>query len=129
MMESYRHIQKKYCSKALMLSIIICLCCIALEQVAVGKGLILGCLFSILNFIIMGEVLPFKIDRSKKAVIFISLGSLFFRYILLAIPIVIAIKLSTFNLFSVVVGIFAVQIVLFGDHVYSLIGSVYRKNV
>jgi len=128
-MEGFRNIQKKYCSKALMLSIIVCLFCVAMEQVAIGKGLILGCLFSILNFILMGEILPFKLDKSKKAIFFISLGSIFFRYILLAIPLVFAIKLESFNLFSVIVGIFAVQIVLFSDHMLRLIGSAYRKKI
>ena len=115
-METIRQTEKKYCSRALTFTLMISLLCIAIEQIAIGKGLILGCLFSILNFVLIGETLPYKVLKSKKKTFFLSLGSIYFRYLILAIPLVISMKLDTFNLFAVVGGIFSVQIVLFLDH-------------
>lgn len=128
-MESIRQTQKKYCSRALTLSIIICVFCIAGNQIAVGKGLILGTVFSILNFILMGEALPHRLGKSKKKTFIISIGSIYFRYLILAIPIVIAIKFDQFNLFSAIAGIFAVQIVILGDHLLTFIATMRRKKI
>lgn len=127
-METIRQTEKKYCSRALAITIILSIFFIAGEQIAIGKGLILGCLFSILNFVLMGETLPYRIGKTKKRTLFISLGSIYFRYIILAIPLVVSAKLDTFNLFSVIAGIFAVQIVLFVDHVYIFLASMGRKK-
>jgi hypothetical protein len=48
---------------------------------------------------------------------FIGLGSMLFRYILLAIPLVVAIKSASFDFVAVVGGIFAVQIVTLLDYI------------
>ncbi len=128
-MESIRETQKKYCSRALMLSIIICVFCIAGNQVAIGKGLILGTVFSIVNFVLMGEALPHKLGKSKKKTFVISLGSIYFRYLILAIPVVVAIKFDQFNLFSAIAGIFTVQIVILGDHLLTFFANLRRKKI
>ena len=72
-----------------------------------GKGLVLGAVFSIVNFIVMGEALPMRIGKSRKKTIVISAGSIFVRYFLLTIPLVLAINFEQFNLFSVIIGIFS----------------------
>jgi hypothetical protein len=64
-MESIRQTQKKYCSRAIMAAIFAGLVFILAGQEPVGKGLILGTIFSIINFIVMGEMLPMKIGKSK----------------------------------------------------------------
>jgi hypothetical protein len=127
-MEVIRQTEKKFCTRALMIAIVICLFCMAIEQVAIGKGLILGCLFSILNFILIGVTLPNKLLKSKRKTFFISLGSIYFRYIFLAIPLIVSIKFEEFNLFSTIVGLFTVQMVLIEDHLRSLIKTLYREK-
>jgi CDP-diglyceride synthetase len=128
-METIRATQKKYCTGAMTLSIIVCLFCILAGWIPVGKGLVLGTMFSILNFILMGETLPYRLGRSKKKTFFTALGSIYFRYVILAIPLVVAIKFEQFSLFSVIVGIFAVQVVLLADHLQGFIKNRFQKKV
>lgn len=92
----------------------------------IGKGLILGTLFSILNFILMGETLPGRMNPSVRKTFAKALGSILFRYLLLAIPFVAAIKSDMFNLFSVLVGVFMVQIMILLDHFAHLFRTVER---
>ena len=128
-MESVRETQKKYCSRAIMVSILAGFGMILLGEKAIGKGLVLGSIFSIINFILMGETLPARIASKKRKTFFISLGSIFFRYALLAIPLVMAIKSETYNLFAVVGGLFAVQIMIVFDHTGTLLFNKRKKQV
>ena len=90
--------EKKYCSKALVTAIIFGFPFILGDYAPIGKGLILGTLFSILNFILIGETLFLKIGGySRKRLFTISLGLLLVRFGLLAIPVVIAIKFEQFQ--------------------------------
>ncbi len=128
-MEILRQTQKKYCTRAIGFAFFGFFCFYLVGWIDVGKGLILGTLFSILNFILMGETLPMRIGVSTRKTFFFSLGSMCFRYILLAIPIVMAIKLESFNLYSVICGIFMIQVLLLGDHIINLFLSQYPKQV
>jgi hypothetical protein len=115
-MEPLRQTQKKYGTRALILAIGAGLVFILADHKPVGKGLVLGTVFSIMNFVIMGETLPMRLGQTKKKTLFVSAGSILARYVLLAVPIILAIKLEQFNLFSVIGGIFMVQIVILADH-------------
>ncbi len=115
-MESIRHTQKKYGSRALAVAVIIGFGTILIGQNSLGKGLILGTLFSVVNFILMGETLPLKLGRSSKAILSISLFSMLLRYLLLAVPLVIAVKYEQFHILSAIIGVFMVQIVIVADH-------------
>lgn len=128
-METLRQTQKKYCSTAITVAILGGLIFILAGQKPVGKGLILGSLFSIVNFILMGETLPLRIGKSKNKTFMWALGSIYFRYIILAIPIILAIKIDQLNLFAAIVGIFLVQIVILGDHFYQYISFSRRKRI
>jgi hypothetical protein len=57
------------------------------------------------------------------------MGSIFFRYLILAIPLVMAIKLEQYNLISVVVGIFFVQVFIMADHLLDFLWSARGKQV
>ncbi|OEU68320.1 MAG: hypothetical protein BBJ57_03525 [Desulfobacterales bacterium PC51MH44] len=127
-MESIRQTQKKYCSAAIVVAIFAGLLFILADQKPIGKALILGTVFSIINFILMGETLPFRIGKSKNKTFFISLGSIYFRYIILAVPLIMAIKLEQFHLFAVIIGIFLVQLVIIADHLFNYISSARRKQ-
>jgi hypothetical protein len=127
-MEQIRQTQKKYCSAAIAVAIFAGLLFILAGQKPIGKALILGTVFSIVNFILIGETLPLRIGKSKGKTFFISLGSIYFRYIILAIPLIMAIKLEQFNLFAVIFGIFLVQLIIIADHFYNYISSARRKQ-
>jgi hypothetical protein len=128
-METIRETQKKYCSRAISAAIFAGLLFILAGLESIGKGLILGTIFSIINFIIMGEMLPLKIGRSKNKTYLFSLVSIFSRYILIAIPLIIAVKFDQYNLISVVVGIFMVQFFILAEQVFINFSSNRRKQV
>ena len=128
-MDAIRETQKKYCSRAMLAAIFVGLVFILTDQSAVGKGLILGTLFSIINFILLGEAIPLKAGKSRGKSFFFSLGSIFFRFALMAIPLIIAIKSIKFNLFAVIGGIFMVQIIILADHIVQILFSTRSNQV
>jgi hypothetical protein len=85
-------------------------------QKPLGKGLILGTLFSVLNFIIMGELIPLQLGRGKSKTYLITVGSIGIRYGLLALPLLLALKFEQFSLWTVICGVFMIQIVIMVDH-------------
>jgi len=127
-MDTVRQTQKKYCSRAMTLAIIISLICILGGYKTIGKGLVLGTIFSIINFVLMGETLSAKLGYAKKTTFLLALGSIFFRYILLAFPLFIGLKFEQINLFAVIAGVFSIQIILLADHLASLLIFDRRKN-
>ena len=68
----------------------------------------------------MGETLPMRINKTRNMTLLLALGSIFFRYGLMAVPLVLAIKLDQFNLFATIAGLFLVQAVILGDHLQHL---------
>jgi hypothetical protein len=128
-MEVLRQTQKKYSSRAITAAIFAGFFLILIGQKAMGKGLILGTVFSIVNFILMGETLPLRLGKSKNKTYLFSFGSIFFRYFIVAVPLVMAIKLEQYNLFSTMIGIFFVQFFILAEHVFSLISSARGKQV
>ncbi|MBW2593938.1 MAG: ATP synthase subunit I [Deltaproteobacteria bacterium] len=120
-MKQIRQLQKKYCSRAIIIAIIAGFCFILAGYRPLGKGLVFGALFSIFNFILMGETLPMRINKTRNMTLLLALGSIFFRYGLMAIPLVLAIKLDQFNLFATIAGLFLVQAVILGDHLQHLL--------
>lgn len=105
-------VQKKICSRALIYAIVIAVVCIFFfDEKAVGKGLLLGTLFSIINFALMGRLIPMTLGKMRRKASMAGVISILCRYGVLAIPLILAIKLDAFNFVAVVVGIFAVQVV------------------
>jgi len=98
-------------------------------QKPIGKGLILGTIFSIINFILIAETLPIRIGKTKGKTFFLTLGSIFFRYLVLAVPLMMAIKFEQFNLFAVIAGIFTVQIIIMADHLFNDISLNHQKKI
>ena len=128
-MEALRQTQKKYCSRAITAAIFAGFFFILIGQNPAGKGLILGTLFSVVNFIIMGETIPLKLNKSKGKTFLFSMGSILFRYLLLAVPLIMALKYEQYNLLAVVVGIFLVQIFILADNFLSMLSSARGKQV
>ena len=128
-MEVLRQTQKKYATRALILAIITGLLFILMGQKSMGKGLVLGTVFSVLNFILMGQSIALELGRSKAKTFSIVLGSIFFRYLLLAIPLIVAIKFEQFHIIAAAVGIFMIQLVILTDHIRTLIPPVRGKQI
>ena len=126
-MEKVRETQKKYCSRAMAAAIMIGFLFILAGHKGVGKGLVLGTLFSVFNFILMGEMLPFRIQKSTGKTYFLSFCSICLRYLVLAVPLVIAIKSEHINLFAAILGIFMVQFAILVDHFFRF-SSLTRKS-
>ncbi len=84
--------------------------------VAVGKGLVLGALFSILNFVIQSFAVAGTLDSTRRRSSYRSFLSLALRLFVLAIPLYLGIRFDAYNLAAVVVGIFAVQLAILIDH-------------
>jgi len=127
-MEQIRQTQKKYCSRAIIIAIIAGFCFILAGYRPIGKGLVFGTLFSIFNFILIGETIPMRINKTRNMTLLVALGSIFFRYVLMAIPLVLAIKLDQFNLFAAIAGLFMVQAVILGDHLKHFFIPVRKKQ-
>jgi hypothetical protein len=127
-MESIRSTQKKYGSRALAIAVIVGFGTVLIGQNSLGKGLVLGTLFSVANFILMGETLPLKLGRSSKTTFFISLLSMLLRYLLLAVPLVIAVKHEQFHILSAIIGVFMVQVVIVADHLGMQIPIIRKKT-
>jgi hypothetical protein len=128
-MESVRDTQKKYGSLAVTAAIFIGLVMILAGHKPVGKGLILGSLFSVINFVLMGETLPVKMGKSKQKAFIFSLGSILFRYLLMAIPLFLAIKMEQFSLIASICGLFMVQLMILADHLIVAIFSGYNNQI
>jgi len=125
-----RETQKKYCSLSLVTAIIIGFFLIIAGQSTVGKGFILGTLFSSINFALMGEVLPHKVGKSRGKTYLVAVGSIISRYLLLAVPIVLCIRSpERFNLVAVIIGIFMVQLVILLDYLKNAILLTRRKKI
>ena len=128
-MESVKDTQKKYGSLAVTAAIFIGLVMILAGYKPVGKGLILGSLFSVINFVLMGETLPVKMGKSRRTATFWSLGSILFRYFLMAIPLFLAIKMEQFSLIASICGLFMVQLMILADHLVVSIFSGHNKKI
>ncbi|WP_028325556.1 ATP synthase subunit I [Desulfatirhabdium butyrativorans] len=118
MTASIRELQKQYGSRAMILAIAAGLVLILAGRGAWGRGLILGTLFSVINFVLMAQALPKTIAATRKRSTLLSFGSVGLRYLILAVPILIAFKSSRFEIFGVCIGLFMVQIVMLGERLY-----------
>jgi hypothetical protein len=128
-MEAVKQAQKKYAVKVFTLTIVIALFFVLMGQKPVAKGLIMGAFFSVLNFILMGKTITLKLGKSKRKTFSISMGSLILRYLLLAIPLIAALKFEQLNLVAAILGIFMIQFVILAEHLLTLIPSLRKKQI
>lgn len=126
MEEGIRETQKKYCSRAMVVAIVGGMILILAGQKGLGKGLVLGAIFSVLNFIVMGEMLPLRMGKTKGPAIVTALISVGLRYVLLAVPLVIAIKFDQIDIITAAIGIFMIQLVIVSDHIGQFFSSPHK---
>lgn len=126
---SLRQVQHRYCTIALVITVAAGAGFMVLGFPTLGKGLILGAIFSVVNFIAMAVLLPLQFNPNRKKGAVLSFFSILLRYFLMAAPLMAAIKLPQFALSTVVVGLFMVQIAILGDQFLSrLRNSVEAKH-
>jgi hypothetical protein len=117
-MEEIKQIQKKYCSQAMFFAIAMFIVFLLLGEKAIGKGFLLGTLFSVINFVIMGQLMPLYLgkDTRPKASAF-ALISILLRFSILAVPMIISLKVTSIHFIGVVVGLFTVQLAILFDQI------------
>ena len=120
-MNEVRQIQKQYCSQAMLLAVGAALIFLAAGAKPISKGLVLGTIFSVLNFILIGQGLHFQLNKGRYKTFLACMGSIWLRYTLLAVPLVMAVKLEMFNFFAAAVGIFMVQLIILVRHLGAML--------
>lgn len=111
-----RSTRQRYCTMALIMAISAGAALMLAGYPALGKGLILGALFSVLNFILIAATLPKRLGKSRGKTFLFSIFSIYLRYAILAIPLVLAIKQEAFAVSTAAAGLFIVQLAILGDH-------------
>ena len=127
-MSPHREAQKKYCSRAMLAALLVGGGLILAGLPALGKGLIAGTLFSVLNFILIAESLPHKLGKSRSKASVISMGWILLRFGLMAIPLVLAIKFHLFDPATTAAGLFCVQLVILTEQVVRSLRSSSGQN-
>ena len=87
----------------------------------IGKGLVLGSIFSIINFVLMGRALPIRLTENRKKNVLVSLGSIWFRYVIMAIPLVIAFYSESLDFFAAAAGLFMIQFIILAHHLGGMV--------
>ena len=115
--ETVSGIQKRVCSRAMLVAVIGAVALILVGEKAVGKGLVLGTLFSIVNFVLMAHLMSLNPASSRTRASVAALGSIVFRFALLAIPLILSLRLDSIHLVGVIIGLFMIQMTLLFDQV------------
>ena len=115
---------RKICTWAITYATAIAVICLLFQQTAFAKGLIIGAVFSVINFVLLGQTIPLTLFKSRAKAGMIGFSSILGRYVLLAVPLVIGIKLPSFSFVAVVIGVFSIQITTLVS--YFLIGPLLR---
>ena len=125
-MTNYATLQKAVIKKALLLSVIVASVCLALDLTSVAKGIALGSIFSVVDFKLMALRLPGRLANRGR---FSGYLGLLGRFVLLSIPLVVAIKVPAVSFAATVAGIFSVKAAIF-CHVFvgNRLFAVHPKN-
>jgi len=91
----------------------------------VGKGLVLGAVFSVLNFALMAQCLPLQVGLGahRRKATFVALASVLLRFVLMAVPLGIGLRSDRFSFWAVVVGLFSIPLGIVAERV------VFRKRL
>lgn len=127
-MPPHRETQKKYGSRAFAAALAIGGSLILAGLPTLGKGLIVGALFSILNFILIAESLPYKLGKNRSKASVAALAWIVLRFSLMAIPLVLAFKYHLFHPLAAAAGLFFIQMVIFLDHLVLAVKSSAGKE-
>ena len=110
-------LKKRICIKVLILTIMVAIFLLILNERSIVKGLALGSLFSIINFLLLGESIPLALGKTRFKAGMIGFASIVIRLSVLAFPLLVGLKSPSFNFAAVVAGIFSVQIVTLVEYI------------
>lgn len=127
-MTPIRATQALYGRRALIAAILFAFLLLLLGFKPMGKGLVLGTLFSILNFILIGQALPRQLGHARGKTIAIALCSIGGRFTLMAIPLILAIKMDALNLPATIFGLFMVQAVILAEQSWRFIRTPRKSS-
>jgi hypothetical protein len=122
-METVKQFQKKYGTTAMFIAIALALVLIMIGQKEMAKGLVLGTLFSVVNFVLMGESLQLRLGRSRRASTMVSFSLILLRFGLMAIPLIVSIRYNQYHIVTTIAGLFSVQAVILTDAMRHLLRS------
>ena len=117
---------KRYVGLALALALPLSGLLIVMGQRPLGKGLVLGTLFGIFNFILIALALPSRLRYGRGKALLFSLTSIYVRYAIMALPLIWALKHDTVALTTTVAGLFMVQIAILGHHLWTKVRDTMR---
>ncbi len=108
--ETLRAMQKRYAGRALSIALVAGFVLMVVGCKPPGKGLVLGALFSVLNFVLIAEMI------ARRAAGFgWRLAGVALRMVLMAVPLVVAIRQPQFGFWGVVAGLFSVPAMILID--------------
>lgn len=74
-----------------------------------ARGLVLGTLFSIVNFVLMGMSIGLRMQKTRRSGTIMSLLLVLMRFGLLALPLIVAIHHDKYHIATTIAGLFMVQ--------------------
>ena len=109
-MSDYLTLQRTLIKKTLFFALAAACICLALNQKAAAKGIALGSVFSVADFKLMALLLPRRLVGQRRSSVFFGLGC---RFVLLSIPLILAIKLPSINFAATVGGLLLTKAAVF----------------
>ena len=109
-MEDYGTLQKALIKKALLISLAVACICLVFNQKAAAKGISLGAVFGVADFKLMALLLPRRLARQSRITFYLGLIC---RFVLLSVPLILALKLPSFNFAATVVGLLLMKAAVF----------------
>ncbi len=108
---------RHYTSKAVLLGIFVSLGAILLGYKPFGKSFMLGALCSCFNTVLMNLFYSNLLFRNRKSASFKAFLFVLIRFAVLAVPLILALTNKNFNFIGAILGIFAVQMIIFWENV------------
>ncbi len=108
-MDDFVKFQNRIIKKTLFIAVGLCMVCLVLNQTAIAKGIALGTLFGVLDLKLMALQMHRRLIRYVRSQDHLStLG----RFVLLGIPLFVALKFPSINFFATVFGLLSVKFVI-----------------
>ncbi|UCE81934.1 MAG: ATP synthase subunit I [Deltaproteobacteria bacterium] len=109
-MSDYLTLQRSLIKKTLVFALAAACICLAFNHKAAAKGIALGSIFSVADFKLMAFLLPRRLVGQRRGGVYFGLIC---RFVLLSIPLILAIKLPSINFAATVVGLLLVKAAVF----------------
>jgi len=109
-MSDYLTLQRTLIKKTLFLALAAACICLVFNQKAAAKGIALGAVFGVADFKLMALLLPRRLARQSRITFYLGLIC---RFVLLSVPLILALKLPSFNFAATVVGLLLMKAAVF----------------